>query len=76
MDAFFCITLSILLLRWWWKNQDHTPKPPKIPDFPPSDTIEPLTEADKQRNRDIAELKKQGYTDDLIAVILPQLNNK
>lgn len=29
----------------------------------------------EQRNADIAELKKQGYTDELIAVILPTIEN-
>ena len=32
-------------------------------------------EAEKQRNRDIAELRKQGFDDKMIAVILPTINN-
>lgn len=31
--------------------------------------------ADKKREKDIADLKKQGYTDELIAVIIPTINN-
>lgn len=34
-----------------------------------------LKEAQKQRDRDIAELRKQGYTDELIAAIIPTINN-
>lgn len=30
---------------------------------------------DKQRERDIADLRKQGYDDELIAVIIPTINN-
>ena len=30
---------------------------------------------DKQRDQDIADLRKQGYTDELIAVIIPTINN-
>lgn len=30
---------------------------------------------DKQKQRDIEELRKQGYTDELIAVILPTIYN-
>lgn len=32
-------------------------------------------EIDKRRERDIADLRKQGYTDELIAVIIPTINN-
>lgn len=28
-----------------------------------------------QRQKDIAELKRQGYTDELIAIIIPTINN-
>lgn len=30
---------------------------------------------EKEREKQIAELKKQGYTDELIAVIIPTINN-
>lgn len=32
-------------------------------------------EAQKQRDKDIAELRKQGFTDELIATIIPTINN-
>lgn len=31
--------------------------------------------AERQREKDIAELKKQGFTDELIATIIPTINN-
>lgn len=89
MDAFWCITLSILLIRWVWKRnrkrrfEDEQTEIPEQ-DFGPIITKE-LIEADnaerarqkeqKQRDKDIAALKKQGYTDEIIAVILPTINN-
>lgn len=84
-EAFWCITLSTLILRWWWKgqkfkyrsrmvNQAHT--------IPPSLTEEEieaailLEEAEKRKRKDIADLKKQGYSDELITTILPIINDK
>jgi len=32
-------------------------------------------QAEAQREKDIAELKKQGFTDELIATIIPTINN-
>lgn len=81
MDAFFCITLSILVIRWWLKAHrevkeriiKHTPKQQEV--------LEPFVfpdklkmEVERRKAQDIAELKKQGYTDELIAVILPTIN--
>jgi hypothetical protein len=75
MDMFFCITLSVLALSWWWKR--HTPmsgqRPSKKETHEGGLTVE--EEVKRRREKDIAELKKQGYTDELIAVILPTINN-
>lgn len=38
--------------------------------------IKAQKEAEAQHQRDIVDLRKQGYTDELIAVILPTINNK
>lgn len=76
MDAFWCITLSILILRFWWKHQafKKTVKSPA-----PIPTLSKESGEDReqrlQRERDIADLKRQGYTDEVIAIILPQLEH-
>ena len=85
MDAFFCITLSILVLRYWWKHHPpkaSKPEPPQEFDLDKLKKVESYTierrkreEANKQREKDVAELRKQGYTDELIATILPTINN-
>lgn len=40
-------------------------------------TAEEIAEAEieKQKQRDIEELRKQGYTDDIITMIIPTINN-
>lgn len=103
MDAFWCITLSVLLLRWWWKRNKAgiIQKEEKKEEVePPKLNIEAAKEmqqenkdkqvlADEQKkldkqerekqrqhDKDVAELKRQGYTDELIAVIIPTINNK
>lgn len=70
MEAFWCITLSIIVLRKWWKHQ--FPKRPTVHVVKSSEPKQPL---DLQRERDIADLKRQGYTDELIATILPVVNS-
>ena len=93
MDAFFCITLSIIILRSWWRHNvgvqprrrdnEFTVEPKSIKSFDVSQKATPEEleleklnkEVEKQKQRDIADLKKQGYDDELIAVILPTLNN-
>ncbi len=78
-DAFWCITLSLVVLRWWWKNH-HVPKAQRP--IPPVQFTKPQTgvtqealrakeTAAKQRAKDEEALRKQGYTDELIATILP-----
>ena len=71
MDAFFCITFTTIILMMWWKRN-----------FPAGDRTRTETKTDWLRNqktgaraRDVAELRKQGYTDELIATILPITNN-
>lgn len=88
MDAFWCIVLSFFTLRWFIKSEREKrglrrPRNPIASDEPVIHTefdeelqaIRKRREADDQRERDIMELKKQGYTDELIAVILPTINN-
>ncbi len=84
MDAFFCITLSILVIRAWWK---HRPipiqrKPVKLPptriqvvDETIDQELKVKREAEIQREKDINELRKQGYTDEVITTILPVIND-
>lgn len=96
MDAFWCIVLSTILLRWWWKRntpdlwEDKTEQPTtpvlNARDVEEAEDKKILTEAQakldkeekekqKQHDKEILELRKQGYTDDIIAVILPTINN-
>lgn len=35
----------------------------------------PMTKEEQKREDDIADLKRQGYDDELIAIILPTINN-
>lgn len=64
MNAFWCIVLSILVIRHHLKHRN--PKPKKQ---------DKIAQSDPQTQRDIADLKRQGYSDELIAVILPTLMN-
>ena len=84
-EAFLGITLSILVLRWWWKGQKfkyraRTVEPVKQVVFPitdeESEALDLLAEAEARRQKDIADLKKQGYSDELITTILPVIHNK
>lgn len=77
MDAFWCITLSVVLIRMWWKHQAGKPlinirhnKKVVTVSFPPS-----KTPAQLQRERDAEDLRKQGYSDEIIATILPVVTN-
>ena len=87
MDAFWCIVLSVIVLRWWWKRnrpeqEELPPEPIKldpelVKKFEEDRKITKIEmEVQDQKDRDIAELKKQGYSDELIAVILPTINDK
>lgn len=92
MDAFFCIVLSYLVLRYCWRSDtfgirhkfkvkepevNTDPAPVKsLDEYIAQEKVDRAKiEAEKQRDRDIAELKKQGYTDELIATIIPIINN-
>lgn len=68
MDDVIYFALGLALLWVWLEVRQYT-------NIPPDDApISKLSE-DKQREKDIADLKKQGYTDELIAVILPVIND-
>lgn len=103
MELFWCIVLSTIVLRWWWKRNkpdlwEDDKKKEEIKEAP-SLNMEAAKEMQKeakdkailaeaqaklereqrekqrQYDRDVAQLKKQGYTDELIAVIMPTINN-
>lgn len=86
MDAFFCITLSMIVLGAAWKSHRRTisrrSKDKAIAVRYSADVDKELLAADraakeakKQREKDVAELRKQGFTDEIIATILPTINN-
>lgn len=72
MDWFFCISLIILVLIFNAKNRRPWPRifRPKV-QLRQEDIWRPLSKADKQRQKDIEQLKRQGYTDEVIAMIIP-----
>lgn len=102
MDAFWCIVLSTIVLRWWWKKHkkymlgkeevEETVEAPKI-DMEAAEEMQKKSkdaevlasaqkklddearEKQRQYDKDVAALRKEGYTDELIAVILPTINN-
>ncbi len=81
-DVFFCITLSVLVVRYWWKHQHfefggEKPKRSIFDNLSGQKRVpkQVKTEEEKQHEKDIADLRRQGYTDELIAVILPTINN-
>lgn len=81
--AFFCITISIFVLSKWWKHQrvkwyrrnEFKVIPNNIRTQIKPDVKDLEKEVDNQKKKDIEALKKQGYTDELIAIILPTINN-
>lgn len=86
MEAFLCITLSIIVLRSWWKNRNKNDyfnfdeRYAATFDMPEPSTAEKESEklrveVERRKAKDIEDLKKQGYTDELIAVILPTIND-
>jgi hypothetical protein len=101
MEAFWCIVLSVIVLRWWWKHNkpdfwgekevEEKPEPTlnmeaakemqkeaedrKILEEAQAKLDKEAKEKQKQYDRDVAELRKMGYTDELIAVIIPTINN-
>lgn len=89
MDAFFCIVLSYLVLRYCWRSDTFgvrgrfkkpnisNPEPVKsLDEYIAQEKIDKVKmEAERQKEKDIAELRNQGYTDELIATIIPIINN-
>lgn len=103
MDAFWCITLSVIVISIFWKretirNKDRQSRKEKlnarIEQEKQQEVIRkytsifcgPLTEEEKRdeqiqkelekrRKAETEKLKKEGYSDELIAVILPTINN-
>lgn len=69
-DAFWCVTLSIIVIRLWWRHgrtdytRTRTEKQTK------------LTAEQRQLQKDEAQLRRQGYDDELISTILPVINDK
>ena len=79
MDAFFCIVLSVLVIRWYWKRQ-NIKLARKVETTFIQEKEEPVKEVKKTKEEDLRQkeyddLRKQGYDDELIAVILPTINN-
>jgi hypothetical protein len=66
---------------WWKHNQpvDNKPNYIKRVELPTAGMTQEQLKAQeklkKQRAKDEAELRKQGYTDELIATILPVIEN-
>ena len=77
MDAFWCILLSILVLSAFIKGQVRRKeeKASKIERAQSAERVYSRKTVKTQEDKDIEELRKQGYTDELIAVILPTINN-
>ena len=74
MDMFWCITLSFLVIRWFIKREErlHPKKVKQVKEEP----INPIEkELADRRQAEYDELKKKGYDDELIAVILPTISN-
>lgn len=88
MDAFWCITLIFIILRVMWVRRPRPVPQPATPaayagmteaELDALDEAEATGKVEKEKEarkqKDIADLKKQGYTDELITVILPTLHN-
>ena len=89
MEAFLCIFLTLLLFARLYKKTNPVPKPQRpqelvvdeqtISSFGVSrgDTVarKPKEAIDKRREEEARELRKQGYSEDLIAIILPTIIN-
>lgn len=80
MNAFFGITLSLIVLRIWWKHRPLDGEKKKQ-NKPSSGGVIPVnyiekegTKAERERQKEAEDLRKQGYTDEVIAVILPTIN--
>ena len=84
MIDIFCIVLSVVIIRLWWKSNAPKELSTQLKRLIPKKKIKdptieikepPRKEVNTKRQKEVAELKKQGYTDELIAVILPIIND-
>lgn len=73
MDAFWGITLSVLAISWFLKREKIKSEDRKPPVDKSADKAR--KEIERQRNREIEELRRKGYDEELIAVILPTIHN-
>lgn len=73
MDYFFCITLSILVLRGWWKhNFPKITKTGVLADR--KDKTQGFLETETQREKDLERLRRDQDTE-LIATVLPVIKD-
>ena len=73
-DAFWCITLGFWAIRSWWKHRPSKmveDEPPAKNETTKEEKVQ--KEVEDRRKQEIDELRKQGYSDKVIAIILPQL---
>lgn len=87
LEAFFCIVLSFWAISAFMKSLEKNKRvrdnykanhpPIKYKEVTPEELAEQLAseQARVERDKDVNELRKQGYTDELIAVILPTIRN-
>lgn len=85
MEAFFCIVLGTWAISAFLKHLDK--KKPEQEYYQTRDISAVNLTADEidqemarqkqqaERNKEAEELKKQGYSDELIAIIIPTINN-
>lgn len=73
LDWFFCITLSILVLRHWWKHR--APRVRQVKYSAPA-TAKPVDTEQLKRLEYEEELRKQGYSEELIIRTLTTLDNQ
>lgn len=85
MEAFWCIVLSFFTLKSFLKRERRKAKERKaINSGVSAEYVDELSEVEeldrkaqdnRQREKEAEELRKQGYTEDIIAIILPTINN-
>lgn len=87
MDPFWCITLSVWAVSKFWKHERQKKKDRDIfRERQARLNKVPMTEAEKevikkqkaiqkQKEKDIADLRRQGFDEELIATIIPTINN-
>jgi hypothetical protein len=75
MDAFWCITFGFLILRAYIKSEAKKASKNIEPEQPKTYTLDEQNADEIQKERDRAELRKQGFTEELITVIIPTINN-